>query len=62
VDREWIAKQHEIKQHSQLIVNELPGFLWRLYSRLIDEGFEEDQSLELVKVYLGNMVDSGGQD
>lgn len=42
----------EIEHNKAFIIEVLPNTWWGLYSNCIEEGFSEEQALELIKEYI----------
>lgn len=51
----------ELDQSTQAIVEYFPTLWFNLYKELLEKGFTEYQSLELVKSYLTPVVNSGSK-
>ena len=45
-------KRHDIDQTAALIRDTIPPLWYGLYSRLQEEGFTEQQAMELLKIYI----------
>ena len=43
-------------QASSSIIETIPSFIRNLYLKFVEEGFSEQQSMELVKTYLQSMT------
>ena len=42
----------DMDQANRMLCDALPGLWWGLYEGCLNQGFSEDQSLELVKEYI----------
>lgn len=49
-------EQADFDQSSKSIADNIPMLLWSLYKGFVKEGFSEHDSLELIKVYLAEML------